>query len=165
MGKVVAITNQKGGGGKTTTAGNLSSCVAALGRRVLLIDLDPQGNSTSGFGISKRGISGSVYDLLCGENKLSQECLAGCGCDLMSDVLAFPKEHMCLLTGLTNSHVVRTCEMLDVVCIVFVRGKQPPADALELARELDIAVMSTSLTLYEACGKLYALGLPGKNTL
>ena len=104
-------------------------------------------------------------DLLCGENKLSQECLAGCGCDLMSDVLAFSKEHMCLLTGLTNSHVVRTCEMLDVVCIVFVRGKQPPADALELARELGIAVMSTSLTLYEACGKLYALGLPGKNTL
>ncbi len=113
----------------------------------------------------KEIMSALQADLLCGENKLSQECLAGCGCDLMSDVLAFPKEHMCLLTGLTNAHVVRTCEMLDVVCIVFVRGKQPPADALELARELGIAVMSTSLTLYEACGKLYALGLPGKNTL
>lgn len=113
----------------------------------------------------KEIMSALQADLLCGENKLSQECLAGCGCDLMSDVLAFPKEHMCLLTGLTNAHVVRTCEMLDVVCIVFVRGKQPPADALELARELGIAVMSTTLTLYEACGKLYALGLPGKNTL
>lgn len=113
----------------------------------------------------KEIMSALQADLLCGENKLSQECLAGCGCDLMSDVLAFPKEHMCLLTGLTNAHVVRTCEMLDVVCIVFVRGKQPPADALELARELGIAVMSTTLTLYEACGRLYALGLPGKNTL
>lgn len=66
MGKVVAITNQKGGVGKTTTAVNLSSCVAALGRKVLLIDLDPQGNSTSGFGISKRTMpGGSVYDVLC----------------------------------------------------------------------------------------------------
>ena len=65
MGKVIAITNQKGGVGKTTTAVNLSSCVAALQRRVLLIDLDPQGNSTSGFGISKRNLTGgSVYDLL-----------------------------------------------------------------------------------------------------
>lgn len=119
-----------------------------------------------GITVTVKEIMSALHaDLLCGENKLSQECLAGCGCDLMSDVLAFPKEHMCLLTGLTNSHVVRTCEMLDVVCIVFVRGKQPPDDALELARELDIAVMSTTLTLYEACGKLYALGLPGKNTL
>lgn len=133
---------------------------------ILKSGLFRQKNKNGGITVTVKEIMSALQaDLLCGENKLSQECLAGCGCDLMSDVLAFPKEHMCLLTGLTNAHVVRTCEMLDVVCIVFVRGKQPPADALELARELGIAVMSTSLTLYEACGKLYALGLPGKNTL
>lgn len=67
MGKVVAIANQKGGVGKTTTAVNLSSSVAAQGKKVLIVDLDPQGNTTSGFGLQKRGIEKSVYQLLTGE--------------------------------------------------------------------------------------------------
>ena len=98
-------------------------------------------------------------DLLCGENKLSQECLAGCGCDLMSDVLAFPKEHMCLLTGLTNSHVVRTCEMLDLPGVVFARSMEPLADALALAREIDLPMLKTPYTMFEACARLYTAGL------
>lgn len=64
MVKIIAITNQKGGVGKTTSAVNLAACLAALDRRVLVVDSDPQGNATSGFGFDKRGIKQSVYDVL-----------------------------------------------------------------------------------------------------
>lgn len=101
-------------------------------------------------------------NILCGEDKLEEECLSGCGCDLMSDVLAFSKARMALLTGLTNSHVVRTGEMLDVIVIIFVRGKVPSDEIVELAKERDIAVLTTNFTLYEACGELYKHGLPGR---
>ncbi len=62
MGKIIAISNQKGGVGKTTTAVNLAACVGALGSRVLLVDIDPQGNSTSGFGVDKQQVKYSIYD-------------------------------------------------------------------------------------------------------
>lgn len=67
MAKVIAVTNQKGGVGKTTTAVNLSAGVAAQGKRVLIVDLDPQGNTTSNFGVQKRSVVTSVYPLLLGE--------------------------------------------------------------------------------------------------
>ena len=73
LGKVVAVANQKGGVGKTTTAVNLASCVAALGKRVLVVDLDPQGNTSSGYGVHKRAVRSSVYELLIGEAK-ADEC-------------------------------------------------------------------------------------------
>ncbi len=65
--RVMSVVNQKGGVGKTTTTVNLAACLGALGKKVLLIDLDPQGNTTSGFGVNKKGLDRSVYDLLIGE--------------------------------------------------------------------------------------------------
>lgn len=67
MSRVIAIANQKGGVGKTTTAVNLSACLADLGKRVLLIDIDPQGNATSGLGLDRRRLKASVYDVLLDE--------------------------------------------------------------------------------------------------
>ena len=85
-----------------------------------------------------------------------------CGCDLMSDVLAFVKDQSLLLTGLINSQVIRTAEMMDIVAVCFVRGKIPPQDVVELANQKNITVLTTEYPLYVACGKLYERGLGGR---
>ena len=72
MGRIIAVANQKGGVGKTTTSINLSACLAALGKKVLAIDMDPQGNMTSGLGIDKNEVEYSVYDLILGETEIEQ---------------------------------------------------------------------------------------------
>jgi len=87
------------------------------------------------------------------------ELISGCGADLMSDVLAFSKENTVLLTGLTNPQVIRTAEMTDLSLIVFVRGKQPPVETIELAKDRGIPLMKTDKPLYQACGLLYSAGL------
>lgn len=74
MGRIIAIANQKGGVGKTTTSINLSSCLANEGKKVLLVDIDPQGNATSGVGIIKQNLENTVYELFLGECRVS-ECL------------------------------------------------------------------------------------------
>ncbi len=99
--------------------------------------------------------------VLAGEEFLDREVKSACGADLMSDVLAFVKDKTVLLTGLTNTHAVRTADMLDMSCIVFVRGKQPDAEILDMATERELPVLTTEYTLYVACGELYKLGLPG----
>ncbi len=99
--------------------------------------------------------------VLCGEHLLSQEVHSACGADLMSDVLAFVKDQSVLLTGLLNPQVIRTADMMDMVCIVFVRGKCPDEAMIELAKSRDIVLMCTEHRMYSACGKLYKGGLVG----
>ena len=74
MGRIIAIANQKGGVGKSTTAINLSACLGEVGQKVLVIDMDPQGNTTSGLGVEKEQRENTVYELLLGESNL-EECL------------------------------------------------------------------------------------------
>ena len=100
-------------------------------------------------------------DLICGEEFLSNEVFTACGSDMMSDVLAYVKEQAVLLSGLVNPQVVRTAEMMDMKCIVFVRGKQPDADIIELAIERDIVLLRTQYEMITSCGLLYKNVLKG----
>ena len=97
--------------------------------------------------------------LICGEVSPEDGVATAFGADLMSDVLAFVKADTLILTGMVNTHVIRTAEMLDVKFIVFVRGKEPNAEMIEMARELGLILMATEKTLFTACGLLYMNGL------
>ena len=86
MGRIIAITNQKGGVGKTTTAINLAACLAEKGKKVLAIDIDPQGNMTSGLGVNKKAVTNTVYELLIGSCSL-EDCLMQ---SVMKDLKVLP---------------------------------------------------------------------------
>ena len=100
--------------------------------------------------------------VLCGEDHLDREVFSACGSDFMSDVLAFVKNQALLLTGLVNPQVVRTADMVEMKCIVFVRGKVPDQSILALAQDRGIVVMTTQLRMYTACGLLFTHGLVGE---
>ncbi len=99
--------------------------------------------------------------VLCCEEHVGRHVYSACGSDMMSDVLAFVKDQAVLMTGLVNSQVIRTAEMMDMVCVVFVRSKTPTEEMLRLAEDCGIVVLKTDKRLYEACGILYANGLVG----
>lgn len=100
-------------------------------------------------------------NVFCGKEKLDMEVKCACGADLMSDVLAFVKHDAILLTGLVNPHVIRTADMMDIKVVVFVRGKIPTDDVLEIAKEKEIVILSTGMTMFTACGILFKEGLVG----
>lgn len=104
-------------------------------------------------------------EVICGEDIDTVEVHSACGSDMMSDVLAFVKDQSVLVTGLINPQVVRTADMMDMVCIVFVRGKEPDEDVIELAREKGIVLLKTKYRMFSACGLLYESGLRGGDVL
>ena len=106
-------------------------------------------------------LEGQFYS---GEDKGSLEVASACGADLMSDVMAFVKDRVLLLTGLVNPQVIRTAELLDIHCIIFVRGKSPGRDMIDMAEEAEIILGGTKLPMFLACGKLYEAGLKAGGT-
>ena len=100
-------------------------------------------------------------EVLCGADRLDSVVNSAFGCDMMSDVLAFVKDQGVLLTGLCNPQVVRTAVMMDMKCIVFVRGKRPSEEVISLADDSGIVVMATEERMYASCGVLYVNGLAG----
>lgn len=99
--------------------------------------------------------------VITGNEHLRTEVHNACGSDMMSDVLAFVKDQSVLLTGLVNAQAVRTADMMDMVCVVFVRGKEPGPDIVSLAAERGIVLLRTPLRMFTACGLLYEAGLRG----
>ncbi len=100
-------------------------------------------------------------DIICGEEFMDRDVFTACGSDMMSDVLAYVKEQAVLLSGLVNPQVVRTAEMMDMQCIVFVRGKMPDESIINLAKDRDIVLLTTKEAMFASCGKLYEKGLRG----
>lgn len=99
--------------------------------------------------------------LFVGEEFLEREVFTACGSDMMSDVLAHVDDQSVLITGLCNPQVIRTAEMMDIVCIIMVRNKEPDESMITMAHERGICLLGTSLPMFTACGILYDHGLRG----
>ena len=100
-------------------------------------------------------------EFIIGENLEDLEIERAFAADLMSDVLAFVGEGVVLLTGLVNPLVIRTADMVDIKAIIYVRGKRPQEEAVELARNIGIPLLTTDYIMFEACGLLFKNGIKG----
>ncbi len=100
-------------------------------------------------------------EFIIGENYEDLQIEHAFAADLMSDVLAFVGEGVVLLTGLVNPLVIRTADMVDVKAIIYVRGKRPLEEAVELARNIGIPLLTTEYIMFEACGILFKNGIKG----
>jgi len=96
-----------------------------------------------------------------GEEHLGLDVNSACGADLMSDVMAFVKDRVVLLTGLVNPQALRTADLLDIKVVVFVRGKKPTPDLVEMAKEMGMTLITTKYSMFLSCGRLYEAGLRG----
>ena len=101
-------------------------------------------------------------EVLAGDEHLENDVASACCSDMMSDVLAYVKDQGVLITGLINPQVIRTANMMDMLCVVFVRSKTPTDEMIELARECGIVVMKCDKRAFEASGILYSSGLSTK---
>ena len=100
-------------------------------------------------------------DVLAGADWIDREVHTACGSDMMSDVLAHVDDQSVLITGLCNPQVIRTAEMMDIVCIIMVRNKMPDEAMIEMAEERGICLLATALPMFTACGILYDKGIRG----
>ena len=100
-------------------------------------------------------------DVVAGWDMINKNVNSACGSDLMSDVLAYVKDQPVLITGLTNAQAVRTAEMMDIICIVIVRGKIADEGLVSLANDRKIVILQTNNSMFTTCGILYANGLRG----
>lgn len=98
-------------------------------------------------------------EVIAGENMLDIDINCGFGCDLISDSLCFSRPGCLLLTGLTNVQIIRVADMIEARAILFVRGKKPGADIIQLASEKKLPLLVTNRFLFESCGILYQHGL------
>lgn len=103
-------------------------------------------------------------EILCGDNMLEKEVKYIFSSDLMSDVLSLVNKDVVLMTGLTNVQTIRTAEMMDIKCIIFVRGKTPSPQVIQLAKDMGMCLMLTKYIMFTSCGILYKAGMKGTDS-